>query len=331
MRPPPRPAERSPCSGSRFSSPPRSLLGLLAFAPPAPHGLDIGIVQAADTQTLQSELPDGITLVDAATAPDARAAVASGDLAAAIDGNQLLVSSAASATRADYLTAVFTTARPGLELIDVQPLAAGDVSGVGLFFYALPNLLVGLITSIVLLQFEAWRMRAKLATIALTGAFSSVFTFAFATSLDVIPPDFALLGYVFLLTQAIEWLTTVAALHVKHFFMPIAMTFVLLLGIPTSGATVSSDMLPTWLAAIGDWHPFAQFIILTRADAYLGSDAIRPILVLTGRAVLGATLLWFHVRATHRTQTRNQDSAQAASALVPTDSPSPFSLYNSET
>lgn len=265
-------------------------LGLFAFAHPAPHGMEVGIVQT-DSSPAITGLPDGIVLTPVLSTGTASAAVSSGDLAAAVDGSRLLVSSAASATRADYLSAVFEGVSPGLEVVDVQPLAEGDVSGVGLFFFALPNLLVGLITSIVLLQFPGWRLRAKLTTLAITGAFAAVFSFALASGLSVIPADVRLVGYAFLLTQAIGWLTTAAALHVKHYFMPLSMTFVLILGIPTSGATVNSDMLPTWLAAISDWHPFAQFIVLARADAYLGADIARPLAVIVAWMVLGAVLL----------------------------------------
>jgi hypothetical protein len=267
-----------------------SLIALFAFAHPEPHGLTVGVVGAA-THSQPAGLPQGIAVVGLADDAAARSMVASGDLAAAVADDDLFVASAASPTRAEYVTAVFQRAGDGLTVIDVNPVEAGDVSGVGLFFYALPNLLVGLITSIVLLQLGMWPLRRKVVAIAATGAFSAIFSYILATSLDVIPADLALIGYALLLSQAIGWLTTAAALYAKQFFMPVAMTFVLVLGIPSSGGTVNSDMLPEWVRAINDWHPFAQFIDLVRADAYGVGSHTRPLLVLVSWAALGIALL----------------------------------------
>lgn len=271
-----------------------SLITLFAFAHPQPHGLDVGVVGSATASQLDA-LPTGINTVSVPDEVTARSLVASGQLAAATDGSHLFVASAASSTRSDYLTAVFQHAGDGaLSVVDVNPLEPGDVSGVGLFFYALPNLLVGLITSIVLLQVGVWPIRRKLIAIAAAGAFSAIFSYLLATGLDVIPADLTLVAYAFLLTQAIGWLTTAAAIHAKQFFMPVAMTFVLILGIPSSGGTVNSDMLPAWVRFINDWHPFSQFIDLIRADAYGAGSITRPLLVLLGWAALGITLVVAH-------------------------------------
>lgn len=269
-----------------------ALLGLLAFAHPAPNQVEVGVIAPAE----QSDFPrlaTGIHLVEIGDPSQARAMVASGALAAATDGTDLLLASAASATRAGYLEDAFAAASVGqLVPIDVNPLPRGDASGVALFFYALPNLLVGLITSIVLLQAGPLPIWKKALTIFATGLFSAVFSFVLATGMQAIPSDLRLIGYALLLTQTIGWLTTAAALYARHFFMPLAMTFVLILGIPSSGATVNADMLPYAVRWIGDWHPFAQFIDLARADAYLGSDGgARPLAVIGAWAVFGSALL----------------------------------------
>jgi hypothetical protein len=271
-----------------------SLITLFAFAHPEPHGVTVGVVGTATSSQLAT-MPGGIETVGVPDEATARSLVATGRLAAATNGTQLFVASAASSTRSDYLAAVLPhDGSDTLIVVDVNPVEPGDVSGVGLFFYALPNLLVGLITSIVLLQLGMWPIRRKLIAIAATGAFSAIFSYLLATSLDVIPADLALVGYAFLLTQAIGWLTTAAALYAKHFFMPVAMTFVLVLGIPSSGGTVNSDMLPVWVRFINDWHPFPQFIDLIRADAYSVGSITRPLLVLLGWAAVGIALVLAH-------------------------------------
>ncbi|GAA3939186.1 hypothetical protein GCM10022383_16500 [Microbacterium soli] len=268
-----------------------AVLGLQAFAHPAPHGIEVGLVAPAE-QSDFPELPAGIDLIGVEDPVQARALVASGALAAATDGAELLLASAASSTRAGYLEDLFAETSPQpLTVVDVNPLPQGDASGTGLFFYALPNLLVGLIVSIVLLQAGPWPIGKKAAVILAAGLFSAVFSFAVAASLHAIPPDLRLLGYALLLTQTIGWLTTAAALYARRLFMPLAMTFVLILGIPSSGATVNADMLPSGVRWIGRWHPFAQFISLVRADVYLDASSGRPLAILLSWAALGAVLL----------------------------------------
>lgn len=277
-----------------------ALLGLFAFAHPTPHDLRVGVFAPATASDFPG-LPQGIDLVEVHDSALAGSLVASGELAAATDGSVLYLASAASSTRFGYLEDTFAQhSADRLTSIDVNPLAPGDASGVGLFFYALPNLLVGLVTSIALLQAGPWPIGKKALAILGTGLFSAGFTFVLATALHAIPADPWLIGYALLLTQAIGWLTTAAALYAKRYFMPLAMTFVLIIGIPSSGGTVNADMLPYWVRWIGEWHPFAQFIELARAQAYLGSSVARPLAVVLAWAALGGALLVIRSRLERR-------------------------------
>ncbi|BBH69938.1 hypothetical protein ACTI_66230 [Actinoplanes sp. OR16] len=263
-----------------------SVLYLAAFAHPEPHDLRLGVIGTAP-----AHLPPGF----ATEAVTGTGGVADGDLAAVYDSatSTLYVASAASGTRADYLTAVLHPATT----VDLVPVASGDVSGVSLFFYGLPMLLVGLITSIVLLQFGMWPVRRKVATIAATGAFATVVAFTAGVARDVIPADGWLLLYGFLLTQAIGWLTSALPRLVRQFFMPVAMTFVLILGIPTSGATVNADMLPAPLGWLHRVLPFGQFIEAARASAFFGGHGLaKPLTVLVAWAVGAALLLAWTAR-----------------------------------
>jgi hypothetical protein len=283
-----------------------TLMGLFAFANPTPHAIPIDAVGTADqANALQRQLdivaPQGFVVSSVSSPAEGSAALAGNETAAVYApghaGVTLAASSAASATRADYLHSVFAEISAASEdapltYVDAAPRAAGDASGVGIMFYALPLLLVGLITSIVLLQFGMWPIRKKFAVIAATGAFASTFAFVAATTLDVLPADLMLLVYGFVLTQAIGWLTTAAALLAKQFFMPIAMTFVLILGIPSSGATVNGDMLPGFIRGLNSVLPFAQFVDITRASAYFDGRGIgEPLLILMAWTTAGAALL----------------------------------------
>ncbi|MFC5728119.1 MULTISPECIES: ABC transporter permease [Nocardioides] len=275
------------------------LIGLYTFHQPAPHDMRVVVTPATDVRSVTSGLArvedDGFVVETVASTAAARELVEKAQVAAAIDGQQVYLSSAASPLRARFLTAVVPHALgPEASVVDVRPTSSGDVSGVSIFFYGLPLLLVGLITSIVLVQLGMWPVRNKLAAIAATGAFASIVTYLVATGLDAVPSDPRLPLYGFLLTQTIGWLTTAAALSLKQFFMPAAMTFVLILGIPSSGGTVSGDMLPASIGWLNDVLPFAQLIDATRASAYAsGAGLARPLLILSAWAIAGiALLLW---------------------------------------
>jgi hypothetical protein len=280
------------------------LIGLYSFHRPAPHDMRVVVTPDADaaavTFALDAFEAGGFDVTTAASDEAARGAVIKGEAAAAVDGDRVLVSSGASPLRADYLGKVLPLALgQQTAVVDVRPTASGDVSGVSLFFYGLPLLLVGLITSIVLLQLGMWPLSRKLVAIAATGGFTAMTTFLVAIGLDVVPNDPRLLLYGFMLTQAIGWLTTATALNLRQYFMPTAMTFVLVLGIPSSGGTVSGDMLPTPVGWLNDVLPFAAFIDAVRASAYAsGAGLTRPLLVLASWAALGAGLLaWTSARA----------------------------------
>jgi hypothetical protein len=280
------------------------LIGLYSFHHPTPHDMRIVVAPATDTTKVTAALdsiePDGFDVEPADSNAAAQHAVDTGQAAAAITSENIYVSSGASPLRANYLTKVLPQALgTDAPVVDVRPTASGDVSGVSVFFYGLPQVLVGLITSIVLLQLGMWPLRRKLVTIAATGAFTAIMTYVLAVSLDVIPSDLRLPLYGFLLTQAIGWLTTAAALNLRQYFMPTAMTFVLVLGIPSSGATVNGDMLPSVVAWLNDLLPFAAFVDAVRATSYASVVGVaQPLLVMSTWALAGAALLtWTSVRA----------------------------------
>ncbi|XVU26841.1 carboxypeptidase regulatory-like domain-containing protein [Actinoplanes sp. CA-054009] len=263
---------------------------VIGIGHPAPTAVHLGVIGTAP-----DHVPAG---VDVQRVSDI-GGVRTDDLAGVYDSasQTLYVSTAGSSTRANYLTAVLHPAHT----VDVVATATGDTTGVGLFFYGLPLLLVGMITSFMMLQFGMWPMRRKIATIAATGAFASVFTFAVAAWRDVIPTDWWLLLYGFLLTQAIGWITTALPRFVKQFTMPVAMTFVLLLGLPTSGGTVNADMLPTGLRWLHDVLPFGQFIEIARSSAYFGNHGLaRPLTILLAWVVAAAALLAWAARPPKR-------------------------------
>ena len=287
-----------------------SLIFIPAFSRPTPHQLPIGVVgpptQAAQLQdALDAVHARGFVVTPYADARAAADAVADDRLAAAVvvDGSpRVLIATAASKIRADYLAEVLGrhARTQQLPVVDVRPRAAGDVSGVGLFFYGLPLLLVGMITSIVLVQRGASSLRLKAAMIAVTGAGASTLAWTVVVWRDVLPADPRLLVYGLLLTQIVGWVTSAVAVLAKPYFLPISMTFVLIVGIPTAGGTVSADMLPTALGRLHEVLPFAQFLDAARASAYAVGSVTWPLFVLAGWAVTGALLILLAHAVTRR-------------------------------
>ncbi|GAA0491626.1 hypothetical protein Ade02nite_22350 [Paractinoplanes deccanensis] len=267
-----------------------SLVYVAGISHPEPRAVHLGVLHEAP-----AVVPHGVEIEQVSGLDGVRA----DELAGVYDSatGTLYVSSAGSGTRADYLTAVLHPAHT----VDLVPTASGDVTGVGLFFYGLPLLLVGMITSFMMLQFGMWPMRRKIVTIAATGAFTSVFSYGVAVWRDVIPADWRLLVYGFLLTQAIGWITTALPRFVKQFTMPVAMTLVLLLGLPTAGGTVNADMMPAVLRWLHNVLPFGQFIEVARSSAYFGGHGLaRPLGILIGWVVVAAALLAWAARPVRR-------------------------------
>ena len=278
------------------------LVGLFAFADPTPSGAPIGVVgspgaaqQVADR--LSAVQPGGYLVRPFTDTGAAEAAMRTGDVVAAyVPGHpaRALLAPASSAIRANDVYATLSAVDPGAPTarVAVVPTAPGDVSGIGLMFVGLPLLLVGLITGLLLLQFATWSFRARLVTVAATGAFASVFTYLLAEQMSVLPNDEWLLLWGFLLTQTIGWIVIGVAPFVKQFLLPVAMTFVVVLQLPTGGATVPGDMLPPVLRFLNAVMPFAQYVDLARSSAYFGgAHLLKPLLTLLAWAVAGAGLI----------------------------------------
>lgn len=278
-----------------------SILFIGSFADPAPNAMKIAVVGkeadvAAMQAALEDEVPGGFEVERLRTAAQAPDAVLEGDVAAAVvpatGSTRILVASGAGATRATYLGHVLPPVTGG-EVEDLLPLMPGDASGAGIFFYALPLAIAAMVTAIVLLQLGMWSGRRKAAAIAAVGAFGSAATYGVATWQEVLPLTgesmFLVLG-AFLMVLAIGVFLTGLSAIARQYFVPLALTFVLVIGIPTSGANVMADMLPTPLGYIHLFMPFGQFVDLVRSLAYGVGSPLGPTLSLVAWLLLGIAL-----------------------------------------
>lgn len=278
----------------------------LAFHAPQPHGVPIAVVGAPSEvdqvrQDLVAESSGGFQVRAVPTRAAAVVAVRDRQVDAAYvdllpSGPTLYVARAASAIRANYLQSVFTqvSARQGDSpppLVDLVPLLSGD-SGTGIFFFTFPMMMVGVITVIVLLQkVPTWPIFHRSLAVGAVGAMGAITAYLTATALVVLPRKPLLLLVGFVLSQIYGQLSVGAAPLLKQFFLPVAMTFALVVGAPASGATMMPDLLPTGLRYLSDVLPLAQAVKIAKDIAYFdGGQAGLPTLVLSVW-VVGAVLL----------------------------------------
>jgi hypothetical protein len=198
---------------------------------------------------------------------------------------QLYVARAASAISANYLQQVFAdlaaqarTTSP--QTVDLVPLLPGD-SGTGIFFYAFPMVMVGVITVLVmLLRAPTWSIGNRMIAVVLMGVIGAATAYITAVNLSVLPNKLVLLLCAFVLTQIVGQLLVGLAPLAKQYFLPIVMTFVLIFSVPSAGATMMPDLLPAVFRYLSNVLPLAQAVKITRSVAYFGgADTLAPILI----------------------------------------------------
>jgi hypothetical protein len=276
----------------------------LAFHAPDPHQVPIGVVGSAhQVQLVRQRLTDISSAgfrVERLTVHSAISEVQGRDVAAAyVAGSSpvLYVARAASAIRANYLVTAFAQvakeigSRPPAT-VDLVPLLSGD-TGAGIFFFVFPMMMVGVITVIVLLQRAgSWMIGERMFAVAGAGALGAATAYLTATNLNVLPEKPVLLLVAFLLSLIFGQLFVGAAPLLKQYFLPVALTFALVVGTPSAGATITPDLLPTGLRYLSDVLPMAQGVKITRDVAYFdGAGAALPMLILLLWAAFAALVV----------------------------------------
>lgn len=277
-----------------------SLLFVGTLASPYPMDMKIGVegdaTAAAEVQAeLDAAIPGGFK-VEPLTGGQAHDAVVTDSVAAAVTGGEnreILIASATNTARANYLDATLP-GELGFPLNDVVVHAPGDAAATGVFFYALPIAITGMVSAIVLLQLGMWSFRRKLIAVSAIGVFTALVTYAIAVWQQVVPltgRSSLILLATFALVAGIGWTLTGLSRFVKHFLVPIALTWVLILGIPTAGVPTSYDMTPAPLQTLSEVMPLSQFVSLVRYLAYGVGTVVQPVLVLAGWMVVGVALI----------------------------------------
>ena len=99
------------------------------------------------------------------------------------------------------------------------------------------------------------------------------------------------MAYAFLLTQAYGQLMVGAAPLLKQYFLPVSLTAALILSVPSSGGTVSPDLLPGLFRDLSYGLPLAQAVKATRGVVTLQgkvrTEALRQRAENIARSTLG--------------------------------------------
>jgi hypothetical protein len=276
----------------------------VAFHDPRPHNVPIAVVgnpgQASPlTHELHHVQAGGFALRQSDSPTRAAAAVRNRKLAAAYvagNSNLLYLAPAASVIRANYIQGVFTTIaiKAGTQpprTVDLVPLASGD-GGNATFFFVFPLMMIGLITSIVLLQLPLWGIGRRVAAVGAVGALGALVAYLTVDALHALPTKPLLFVYAFLLTQVYGQLMVGAAPLLKQYFLPVSLTLALIFSVPSSGGTVPPDFLPMLFRDLSYVLPLAQGVKVTRGVAYFHDNGIAQATVLLAlwAAIAAATV-----------------------------------------
>jgi hypothetical protein len=302
-----------------------------AFHQPQPYNVPIAVVgRASQVSLMTDELhrvdAGGFVVRQLPSAAAATAAVRDREVAAAhVDEGSaatVYLARAAAPIRANYLQGVFAgiaaeAGRQPAPIVDLVPLAAGD-GGTGIFFVVFPLMMTGVITAIVLMQLPTWPIGRRVAAVAAVGAVGTAATYLTAVSLGVMPAKPLLLVYAFGLTQVFGQLMVGAAPLLKQYFLPAGLTFALILSVPSSGGTVTPDLLPTPFRYLSDGLPLAQAVDVMRSVAYFhGADTVQPTLVMLLWAAIAAGTVAIAARRQPRTRPGGARASADTSRVVP--------------
>jgi hypothetical protein len=90
--------------------------------------------------------------------------------------------------------------------------------------------------------------------------------------------------------QSVSW--AARSPKCSQYFLQVALTFVLILNVPSAGGTVPPDLLPTGLRFLSNVLPLAQGVKITRSVVYFdGAELLGPTLILVGWAFVALTAL----------------------------------------
>ncbi|WP_431038750.1 hypothetical protein ACQYWQ_28915 [Streptomyces sp. P6-2-1] len=302
----------------------------LPFHNPAPHDVRVAVSGPQAAREIRAGFdeasPGAFDIISADTAADARRKVLDRDTEAAFAADAgrptLYLAKADGALLEQAVTTAFRTLveRQGGQLTTVElvPTASGDTSGTGLFYLTMSLNISAYISVMMLIRAHLTR-RGKLLTLACLSAFMSLVAYFIGRGLDIVPDEPLGILYLFLLSQAIAWVTYGLVPFVRQFIPGVAITLFVLLSIPSSGGAIPYQMVPAFFRALHPVFPLGNIIEALHGIFYFdGRGVLRPTLVLCAWLVLGLLLVAFGAVLSRR---KEHEAAGATAAEEPVEDP----------
>ncbi len=185
-------------------------------------------------------------------------------------------------------------AMPLPQVEEIRPLVGEDPQGTVLNVQLFPPIILGLVVPILLLLIApALTVRQRLGAVSLFALLAGVGTMLMTNvALSALPGSFlALTGISILLAFAIASCVTGSVGAVGPPGIGVGVLLFLIIGNVASGASVQHEELPGFYRVVGPYLPPGAGADALRSVAYFdGSNLLRPLLVLGGFGLLGATL-----------------------------------------
>lgn len=190
---------------------------------------------------------------------------------------------------------VAARAKLRLEITDLKPLPPTDPQGLVSFYVILGSVIYGYVAAILSMQAAPNLMpQARLIALALFSATGGLsIALLVRVLLHALPASLAAMAVIVALAMFAAAALTALLLHVfGRFAVPLAIFVFVILGSPSSGGAVATDLLPGFFRFIGQWLPPGAGVSALRDAAYFkGPEHLRPVLVLIGWAAVASTTL----------------------------------------
>jgi hypothetical protein len=275
-----------------------------ALHDPQPHNAPVA-VSGANARALARDLGPGFRVIEATSA---RAAVESRDayFGFTADGQMYYAGANGRAVNDPQLVSNGT---------DVVALAKGDPNGNALAQVVLGTIIGGFLTGVLMAQLALgsplWQRGLAYVAFALTFGLLGA---TVASGFSVVPPGSFFVVWVWMAATACTISVGVGAFAraAGQAGIPLAMLCFLIIGNPSSGATVVTDYQPWLFRTLGPYLPPNALASGVVGTTYFDANVLRPLLVLGGWLLAGALALAVLDRSRGSRRALAYDAAEAA-------------------
>ena len=268
-----------------------------AFHAPTPHHVRVGVVGPGAAAAVDASR-GAFVAVQEPSVGAIRADLRSRRIAAALAGSALYVASGESYTTAATVTTLFTKQAPGLEVVDVAPLQAGDPRGTTLFYlviaFVFGGYLAATLTSL-LLGYGSHTRRWAAARIGALGVFScfaGLLGAAIVHGYGAVTGHFSALWWIgALVVFAAAAVTSALQTALGLAGTGLALVIFIIVGNASSGGPYQLSFAPALFRAVGPYLPQAPGISALRGAVYFdGANIGGRLAVLAVYAAAGSVV-----------------------------------------